>query len=111
MNSKEWLQTFYAFKFRSYCSFLDDKQKKMCHALIKGGPISIEILHFPMKLDGSPTNSEMNLDNSMTIGMLPYPRNVGTHLNWREGQWKYRVSISFSLILAILYDSPAVAGA
>ena len=64
-----------------------------------------------MKLDGSPTNSEMNLDNCMTIGMLPYPRNVGTHLNWREGQWKYREFISFSLILAILYDSPAVAGA
>ena len=59
------------FRNWSYCSFLDDKQKKMCHALIKGGPISIAILHFPMKLDGSPTNSEMNLNNSMNNECFP----------------------------------------
>ena len=43
----------------------------MCHALIKGAPIFIAILHFPMKLDGSPTNSEMNLNNSMTNECFP----------------------------------------
>ena len=64
-----------------------------------------------MKFDGSPTTSEMNLINSMTILMLHDPRNVGKHLNWREGQRKYLEFISFCLIPEILYDSSAVAGA
>ena len=88
-----------------------DKQKKICHMFIKGGPISKAVLHFRVKFDGSPTDSEMNLNNSMNIWMLYDPGNVETHLNSREVQWKFREFISFYLIPAILFDSSAVAGA
>ena len=42
-------------------------KRKCVTRLSKGVPISIAILNFSMKFDGSPTTSEMNLINSMTI--------------------------------------------
>ena len=48
------------------CFWTIDKRKCVTR-LSKGVPISMAILNFPMKFDGSPTTSEMNLINSMTI--------------------------------------------
>ena len=47
-------------------------------------PISTAILNFPVKLDGSPTDSRMYKNNSKEIWMLNDPRNVVTDLNQRE---------------------------
>ena len=55
-----------------------------CHTSSKGIPISIAVLHLRVKSDESPTDLEMNLNNNMNLWLLHDPRNVGTHLNWRE---------------------------
>ena len=70
-----------AFKFRIPCFVIKKSKanffgieaiffaidKKLLHMSSKGVPISIAVLNFRGKSDENPTDSEMNLNNSMNI--------------------------------------------